>query len=254
MNYEERVLAYIDILGFADAVGKTVGKNNGKEIENRCEIEKIDNLLDEEHFQIKNLEYLTGEKQKIKGKVTSQFSDSIVISYSNVEDIYLILLNVYLLCVMALEKGFLYRGAVVYGKVIHTDNKLFGPAFIKACEMEQKQAIFPRIIIDDDVLEIAKRKYSECADPDSGYNNLLKLIPRDFDGNRYINYIDKLYTGVGVGFNDEQEHRTWLCEIIKKLEEKINTDAGIKSKYLWLKEKYEKGLSASGNQSYGGVE
>jgi len=234
MLYEERILAFIDILGFKDAVNNTVERKNGKEIENRYEIEKIDNLLNEELLYLNIREYLLGEPE-IKGKETSQFSDSIVISYSNVEDIYLILFDIYLLCVMALEKGFLYRGAIVYGKVIHTKNKLFGPAIIKAYKMEQEQAVFPRIIIDDEVLDIAKRNYAERAD--SEYEKLLKLIPCDFDGKRYINYIDKLYTGVNVGEKAEQQHRIWVYENIKKMKEKINTDAGVKYKYLWLKEK-----------------
>jgi len=124
MNYEEKVLVYIDILGFTDAVDDTVrcsdcknfikctdckkiGKYSilkKKEIPNK--IDEIDNLFDEEHFHIKYRDCLTGDKYKIKGKITSQFSDSIVISYPNIEDIYLILLNVYLLCVMAWKRDF----------------------------------------------------------------------------------------------------------------------------------------------------
>jgi len=266
MNYQERVLAFIDILGFTDAVDDTVRcsdcKNNEKctnckkigkytvfkknEIPNK--IDEIDNLFNEVLFQVKYLDYLTGEKKKIKSKVTSQCSDSIIISYLKEDAIYLILQDIYFLCVMALEKGFLFRGAVVYGKVVHTENKLFGPAFLKAYEMEQKQAIFPRIIIDDDVLAIAKEYYSKCADPDSEYNNLLKLIPCDFDGKHYINYIDKFYTGVGIGSREEQSHLSWVCENVRKLKQKFDTDARIKYKYLWLKEKYDISLNKMENR------
>jgi len=255
MNYEERVVAFIDILGFTDAVNKTVEENNGKEIE------RIDNFLDEIRYQLLKDKYLPIKKSEIKDRVVSQFSDSVIISYLKDNSIYNILHDIYFLCVMALEKRFLFRGAVVYGKVIHTDTdtnkKLFGPAFLKAYDLERHQAKFPRIIIDDNILDIIKNNYSECADSDSKYNNLLKIIPCDFDGKRYINYIDKLYTGAGVGVKEEQEHYEWVCEIIRIMKEKINKDDNVKCKYLWLKEKYdialkkfEKSLSVNENPVY----
>jgi len=256
MNYEERFVAFIDILGFTDAIKKTVEKNNGKEIENSYEIDKIDNLLNEIRYQLIKDKYLPIKKLEIKDRVVSQFSDSVIISYLKDNAIYNILYDIYFLCIMALEKGFLFRGAVTYGKVIHTDTetnkKLFGPAYIKAYEMEQKQSIFPRIIIDDDVLNIAKENYSKCADFD--YDKLLELIPFDFDGKRYINYIDKLYTGVGVGVKDEQKHLMCIDEIIRKMD---ISDDSIKCKHLWLKDKYdialekfEKSLNVKENSSY----
>jgi len=239
MNYEERILAYIDILGFKDAVNCTVEKTNEKEIEKIYEIEKINNLLDEEQFQLNIKECLLGET-RIKGKVTSQFSDLIVISYLKENFVHDILLDVYFLCAMALEKGFLFRGAIVCGKAIHTENKICGPALINAYNIEKCKAVFPRIIIDEDILVLAKRNYSKCDAPDTEYKNLMEIIKCDFDGLYYINYIDKLYTGVNVGDKAEQEHRMLICEIIEKMKEKFNSDVNIKYKYLWLKEKFEK--------------
>jgi hypothetical protein len=39
-----------------------------------------------------------------------------------------------------LYNGFLLRGAVVCDKVYHTENKVFGPALVKAYEMEKTLA------------------------------------------------------------------------------------------------------------------
>jgi hypothetical protein len=240
MRYEERVLAYIDILRFKNAVNNTI-KEDGND--NFHEIQRIDNILNELQWQSKYKDYLISNEFPIGSKVTTQFSDSIIISYLKTENIgiYRILLDIYFLCITAMQNGFLFRGAVVNGKVIHTKEKIFGPAYLKAYEMEQKKAIFPRVIIDDDVIAIAKNNYSKCANPDAEYNDLLKLIPCDFDGIRYIDYVNKLYTGVGVG--EEEEHRILIGEIIKKMEEDFNTDTGVKCKYLWLKEKFEKSMS-----------
>jgi hypothetical protein len=233
--YEERVLAYIDILGFKKTVENTIDKKTGAEVVYKTE--RIDSLLDEEHFHLNIRDCLLGEP-KIEGKVTSQFSDTVVISYLKESNIYDILLNIYLLCTMALEKGFLYRGAIVCGKVHHTEHKIFGPALIKAYEMEKSKAIFPRVIVDEDILDIVKNNYSRYPIPDAGYNDMMKLILKDFDGKLFLNYIDKLYTGVDIGIKGEQEHLRWLCEIINKLEKRMHTDDSIKCKYLWLNEKY----------------
>ena len=238
MKYEERILAYIDILGFEKAVEETIEKNmeNGKETENIDKIQKIDNLLEEVRLHSNIREYLLGEP-KIKGRVVSQFSDSLVISYLKESDIHHILLDIYFLCVMALEKGFLYRGAIVCGKVIHTENKIFGPAFIDAYKIEKNIAVFPRILLDDKVIDIIKNNYSLYSNPDAEYNNLEKLILYDFDGKPFINYIDKLDTGVDNGFEEKQKHLLCINELIEK--NKKTSDARIKYKYLWLKEKYD---------------
>jgi hypothetical protein len=146
---------------------------------------------------------------------------------------------------MALEKGFLYRGAIVCGKVYHTERKIFGPALINAYEMEKSKAIFPRIIIDESILGIEKCNYPGFHNPDSEYSNLMELILKDFDGKYFINYINKLYTGVNIGIKGEQEHLMWLCDIINELEKKLDKDDSIKCKYLWLKEKYKIALGAT---------
>jgi hypothetical protein len=153
---------------------------------------------------------------------------------------------------MALEKGFLYRGAIVCGKVYHTERKIFGPALIKAYEMEKSKAIFPRVIIDEGVLDTAKCNYLGCTNHDIKYKDIMKLILKDSDGEYFINYIDKLYTGVNIGIKGKQEHLLWLYDIIKELEKKIDEDASINCKYLWLKDKYKIALGSVNSDSIAG--
>ena len=78
--------------------------------------------------------------------------------------------------VKAMEKGVLLRGSIVCGKVIHTEKKLFGPAFIKAYEMERTRAIFPRIIIDKNVFDFAKKNYLKCDNPNAEFESIKKLM------------------------------------------------------------------------------
>ena len=202
------------------------------------EIQKIAFLLDEIRQYAIISSYFLNELKIIDRKV-SQISDSVVISYSRESNFCHILHDAHFLCVKAMEIGFLLRGAIVYGKVIHnvSENKLFGPAFLKAYDMERKKAIYPRIIVDDNFFRIAKNNCLSSVNPEN--KDLKMLISEDFDGIPYVNYFDKLYTGVKVGQKGDQEHLMWLNNNLKALEENMNDDENIKCKYLWFKEKYE---------------
>lgn len=245
MNYyHERILAFIDVLGFREAIGKTVECINGKVIEKLAETQIIDNLFDEINYQI-SIKYLFPEERKIIDQITSQFSDSIVISYSKENYIHHIFQDAYFLCVKAMESGFLLRGAIVLGKVIHSekDKKLFGPAIIKAYEMENKKAKYPRIIIDENVFNIAKKNYLNCTNPDAEYDGLMKLVSKDYDNLYYINYIDKLYTGVDVGISGEHKHSMLVSNNLRKLKDSYKKNNKLKCKYLWLEKKYNNALT-----------
>jgi len=152
MIYEERVLAYIDILGFSDAINNTIEKNTEKE----TETEKINNLFDDV-LKLKEIYFLADKK--ISSKIVSHFSDSIAISYlkNEEEGIFHILVNILISSLAILQKGFLIRGAITCGKLYHTEEKLFGPAMITAVDMEKNIAIYPRIVFDKEIISIAEK-------------------------------------------------------------------------------------------------
>jgi len=101
LKYENRILAFIDILGFADVIKKSVNITNDVEKENYIETNRICNLLDENNFYLIQKDYLLPELN-IESKEVSQFSDTIIISYLEKENIYQIFLDVYFLCRIAL--------------------------------------------------------------------------------------------------------------------------------------------------------
>lgn len=242
MLYQDRVLAFVDILGFSDAIKKTTQINNGNEIP--YETQRIDNLLNEVEWQLKYKDILTkgfSDSLKIESKITSQFSDSIVISYLDNEEIHKILLDVYSLCIMALGNGFLLRGVITGGKVLHTEKKIFGPALVRAYELESSIAKYPRIIIDRNILDLAKTNYSKYENPASEYNDMMKIVSIDFDDIPFINYIDKLYTGVDCGNEAIERHYKNIKNIIIEMD---IYNKSINEKYIWLKRKLEESRSS----------
>jgi hypothetical protein len=233
--YENRVLAFIDILGFSKAVEKTIQKDG---IEDFHETQKIDNLLNEIQWQMNGKDYLLDELRK-KSKVTSHFSDSIIISYLPTEKLsfFYILLDIYYLCINIVQKGFLLRGAIVVDKVYHTKEKIFGPALVKAYNMEKNEAVFPRVIIDQKIFIEAEKYYSRFPNSDDEYKYLEKLTLKDFDSFNYINYFEIPETGVIHSFEERINYLNDLRKIIEEMN--IKEDNSLKCKYLWVKEKYD---------------
>ena len=231
MRYEERVLAFIDVLGFKEAIKKTEKDDS--------EQEKIYSLLSEAQEQYKNRKPDFDENKII----CNHFSDSIVVSCSinDCAGVFYIFSYILFVCAYALQKGFLFRGAITKGKLFHESNLIFGPALVTAVAMEKELAIYPRIIIEDDVFMAMQNHLKKhlCKSDLITFNK--KLFNKDFDGLLYINYID----GINYIVGDEAGIKVYLNSVKDKLDElrkKINCNISIKSKYLWLREKYNNTL------------
>jgi hypothetical protein len=134
--YEDRALAYIDILGFSALIQEN-------------EVHKIRSALQLIQSHAARLEALP--KAPI---TTSAFSDTIVLSSRNDENGLPYLVHAAAaLAAELLMRGILCRGAITNGKLFHRRDTIYGPALIDAYQMEQQLAIYPRVIINFSVLE-----------------------------------------------------------------------------------------------------
>ena len=75
----------------------------------------------------------------------------------------------------ALYHGYLMRGAITEGPFYNDDNNIFvyGKALIDAVEMEEKLAIYPRIIVQKSIQETLPQYFEECADGCIILNNFI---------------------------------------------------------------------------------
>lgn len=117
-----------------------------------------------------------------------------------------------------LNYGYLSRGAITIGE-LYSHNKVMasGRALVRAYEMEKEIAIYPRVIIDDEVLKTFN-DYSH-----------LKLCE---DGLYMVNYISLIDFGNTIR----------SIEIIKlyRLLADCWDDLKVRSKIIWLMNQYEK--------------
>jgi hypothetical protein len=175
LTYEERIVAFIDVLGFAELVETS-------EIDPvaRTRIEKL--IATDQLFErfLKNMRPLVD---------AAFFSDSFVLSARAESAIYLFREAGYL-CRHLLTLGFVFRGAIVAGSLHHQDRTIVGPAFVKAYRLERDVAIYPRVIIDDSAFEY----WNEELTDGSAHAHLVSLTKIGDDGQRFFDIFDPQWT------------------------------------------------------------
>jgi hypothetical protein len=139
--YENRVVAFIDILGFRALIAKLPTDP------------VLHRLLHRALDQIKSYASAAGQKGTAQEKLESSvFSDSIVIS--GPEDA---LATVIWTCTMLQSKllagSILTRGGISFGPTHHKDGLLYGDGMIRAYDLESKAAVYPRVLIDPILVE-----------------------------------------------------------------------------------------------------
>ena len=147
--YQDRLVAFVDILGFKDAVNKSGGADEWC-IKLR---KKINRLVDNnESFQVYNDAFKVLYEEQLKGKAEETaeitfFSDCIVFSSEVAKNINDNIVTKFLKFIMnlAIETanfGFLLRGGITFGKIRHDHNKCFGPAMNRAYLLESETAVY----------------------------------------------------------------------------------------------------------------
>jgi hypothetical protein len=235
MQYENRLVLFIDILGFRQIIQRTCSKNVGQ---NKQLIQNIFNAFNN-YSTFFSDEGINDEL--FKSKKITQFSDTIVVSFilKDPGDILFTLSNCLHLIMSLIWRGFLCRGGIAYGKLIHTDKLIFGPALVEAYDLEEKAALYPRVVISESVLVKAFREYEKIPEVKGvdlyyGVEQIQDFLVKDLDGLFFIDYIRKVQ-----GEIDEEKMREYYSRLKALIDVGMKSQAEhLKVKYGWMKEKY----------------
>lgn len=194
-------VAFVDILGFSEMV--------------RADCESSDpprylRLLHDSHMRAIGL----FGKDLQAGLI--QFSDSIVFS----KPFDLGQLDGFLDALAIWQKsllldGLLCRGGVTFGKHFVKDKFLFSKAMIDAYVLESSRARFPRIVVSDDLLQLASSTISISSlrlhreDDGATFIDYLRWDSEE-DKNKLIQAINGITTGVAKQSSGVQEKLRWL--------------------------------------------
>jgi hypothetical protein len=97
-----------------------------------------------------------------------------------------------LACVEMAYRGVAVRGALTVGDAYFSESMMFGPAMVRAYELESKIAVYPRVIVDPEVIETFKREPLLKKDTRSVSDEakfLQNFLRRDEDGLWFIDYL-----------------------------------------------------------------
>lgn len=194
VRYEDRIVAFVDILGFKEIVyGSQTDENR---------LNQIYGALD-----IRNNELAKHFAAELKLERTPQqfddrfhtFSDCIVMSVStDPEELGLLVFMVFKICRQLLHAGFLSRGGIATGPLLHraqvdgeSDDEtqsamVFGPAFIDAYNLESNHADGARVILQTKVWKQLEKYKAE--NPASRLTEFFNShVARADDGPAFVN-------------------------------------------------------------------
>lgn len=233
MKYENRVVLFLDILGFKSVIDKTINKDD---TDNETSISSLFETLNQMYLEVSST-----NSKKMTSRVITQFSDSIVLSFlvEDSKEVAPFFADIQALIAMLVKRGILCRGAISYGKLIHNNHIVFA-AMNEAYLTESKAALYPRVILDKSLAYILEGNLNFKKDDFFYQNPFLKnIIEEDLDDKLYIDYI----FNVKNIMNSEE----YLFNHLPKLR-KIITDGlrykspDIRVKFGWLKNKYNRTL------------
>ncbi len=230
MKYEDRIVCFIDILGFKDHIKRTNTKDDEENTHN------IKNIIS----AINAIRYFNDidKQEDNEGKQVTQFSDSLVISFLSNEEsgVFYSLLSIMWTQISLAKHGILCRGGIVRGKLVHTEKYLFGPAMVTAYTLESKAALYPRVILDESIIVSGVEAHGKHHLAHHERDSIMSLLKKDSDGMYYIDYITEAQEELDDPVYDYPQYLHELGDIIANGLK--SADPSVLIKYQWLKEKY----------------
>jgi tetratricopeptide (TPR) repeat protein len=283
----DHFVAYMDILGYKDYFADQSNKIGEF-------FEAVKMAFEKATTEIQNIEPHDITQIKL-------FSDNILISVKCSDDdelenvrrlLRLAQIVAHIQLIFFHDYGLVLRGALVKGLFyIHKEGKyVFGQALIDAVTMEKDEAVYPRVVIKNEIVDeiISLIRTKDFADEGVLASTTFTLLARDGDKRYFVNYlpIDSVppidarlfdvmnifpvkplrFTTISM-FNEPVDkiretlffHREQLT---KKLSDygnyngidneysEIETRRSVMSKYLWMLDFYNKVCSITGNEDF----
>lgn len=141
--YEERYVAFVDVLGFRSIVTKSAS--------DPAVVQRV-------HAALSGISRLAvGSRSTALGFEVTSFSDNVVLSIPvSPQGLLHLVQMINKFSEDLLSLGMLFRGAVVRGLALHTHDVIFGPAMLEAYRLESTISFHPRVMLEAAVLADAR--------------------------------------------------------------------------------------------------
>jgi hypothetical protein len=151
--FEERAVAFLDILGFKPLIERAEASAVGFQ-----ELLDIKTVLDS-HVRFDNATLSPDLPEQVRPRYIF-ISDSVIVSaplrhgYKNIADgLAIVVVKTIQIAQRMMELGHLIRGGISVGNAWHVNQNIFGSGYIDAYQTEQK-AVQPRVVLSKRAVEI----------------------------------------------------------------------------------------------------
>jgi len=209
-EYGKYLLTYLDILGFRDLIR-----------ESTTDPTKVDATIQILKLAKRHADIGLNVRGRAVAAETTNFSDLIIRVRPLVDEEAIDWVNYELLILSAIQSeitcryGILLRGGICINDLYMNDDMVFGPALVRAYELEDQVAVYPRIVIDPAIIGLQKKGLI--------FNSYRR---RGDDGVFFVNYLYGRYREthkVIPGFEDKFELLHSHRQVVKaKLKEGHN--------------------------------
>ncbi len=229
MEYEDRCVAFIDILGFKNLIAKS-----------QSNFDQMAPVYDA--LAILREHTTKPGEQNGSSFIATTFSDNVVISVdANSKDISELFECITTISEKLMEVGILLRGAIVIGKIIHDDKAVFGPALVEAYNLEATKAVQPRVILSPKVIDTL-----------ADQSIITEWIVRDLnDGLCFLHTLKTFAREARLPVTEKLEKIKKTKAAISKNLQNILLDAAAYKKFKWLAGYWNASMQNIGNPDIG---
>ena len=199
--YEQRLCAFVDILGFGDLVQRSLDRpalqeqirQLLREVVLACPVWERNSPVDviEARLRQEDVPDPQGKAEQLVNEYAaaergSSFSDCLVLSATlNDRAITGLVTSLLYLSGNLAELGAYARGAVYLGQLCHEQDLCFGPSLINAYELERNKAVYPRIVFSPEAYEAVAQGNLTSLGPSAPY------LREDVDGQRFLDFLNQ---------------------------------------------------------------
>ena len=220
--YSQSIVTYFDILGFRQMVNSWDADRIGTALQTLSGLSRPDPQI----IDLYDLAFFSFSDHivRVAGIQSDQDShDSDGLLFSELMELAIIQVNL-------LRAGVLVRGCVTVGEIVAERGVVFGPALVRAYEIENGVASYPRIVVDPKIIEAveAGSAISRHA-PEEEKAYLRDLVWNGSDGICFVNYLG-MVDSAAEAIDVLRLHKS-LIESQLRDQSELN---GITAKYNWL--------------------
>ena len=229
LRYEPRITAFLDVLGWSDAIKRSATDSKlAQDLGMALNASMGAARLVEWMGKHGGSEGWPGDPQ------ITHFSDSVLLSVQAnqmAEETLTFHLSGILHALLRL--GYLVRGGIAEGALIHKGAIAYGPALVAAYDLERHSSIYPRVVLDE---SLAKQwgAGKRIVDMTGRTIGRVRYWRRDLDGRYFYDFLNPL-PGMHAPPNARllEAHLSSVRTLIDEQLKEHGTERTIRDKYVW---------------------